>query len=90
MCMYDREEIERQQKESHYRKMHEKGQTEEAQRDLARLALVRKQREEAAQKRQLEKKGIVRPINDFKNQLYFLQHKKQQQPLHPPKRNDLF
>lgn len=37
--------------------MHEKGQTDEARRDLARLALVRKQREEAAQKRLLEKKG---------------------------------
>lgn len=60
MCAYHREEIERQQKESHYRKMHEKGLTDEAQRDLARLALVRKQREEAAQKRQLEKKGIYK------------------------------
>ena len=40
--------------------MHEKGQTDEARRDLARLALVRKQREEAAQKRLLEKKGIGR------------------------------
>ena len=40
--------------------MHEKGQTDEARRDLARLALVRKQREEAAQKRELEKKGMGR------------------------------
>lgn len=56
--VHHREEIERQQKESHYRKMHEKGLTDEAQRDLARLALVRKHREEVAQKRQLEKKGM--------------------------------
>jgi len=64
-----REEIERQQKEAHYRKMHEKGQTDEARRDLARLALIRKQREEAAQKRLLEKKGTTRNI--IKNHNYF-------------------
>lgn len=57
---YCREEVERQQKEAHYRKMHEKGLTDEARRDLARLAIIKKQREEAAQKRMLEKKGTAK------------------------------
>lgn len=50
----EREEIERQRKEAQYRKLHEAGKTEEARRDLARLAIIRKEREEAAKKRQLE------------------------------------
>ena len=49
-----REEIERQRKEAQYRKLHEAGKTDEARRDLARLAIIRKEREEAARRRQLE------------------------------------
>ena len=50
----EREEIERQRKEAQYRKLHEAGKTDEARRDLARLAIIRKEREEAAKRRQLE------------------------------------
>ena len=53
-----REELERQRKETAYRKKHDAGLTDEAQRDLARLAIIRKQREEAAKKKELEKKGV--------------------------------
>ena len=38
-------------------KAHLAGKTEAAQADMARLALIRKQREEAAAKRDAEKKG---------------------------------
>ena len=40
--------------------MHMAGKTDEARADLARLALIRKQREDAAKKREEEKKGTVR------------------------------
>ena len=52
-----REELERQQATAHYQKLHAAGKTEEAQADLARLAIIRKQREEQAKKREAEKKG---------------------------------
>ena len=54
----EREEIERQRKEAQYRKLHEAGKTDEARRDLARLAIIRKEREEAARMRQLEEKQL--------------------------------
>jgi len=47
----EREEIEKARAKVHYQKMHAAGKTEEARSDLARLALVRKQREEASAKR---------------------------------------
>ena len=37
--------------------MHAEGKTEQAQKDLARLAIIRKQREESARKREEMKKG---------------------------------
>jgi len=40
--------------------LHLAGKTDEARADLARLALIRKQREEAAKKREDERKGIGR------------------------------
>ena len=43
---------------SYFQKMHAAGKTEEARADLARLAIIRKQREEAAKKREEEQKGI--------------------------------
>ena len=52
-----REEVEKQQAKERYQKMHMAGKTEEARADLARLALIRKQREDAAKKRDEEKKG---------------------------------
>ena len=53
----EREEIEKQKAKVHYQKLHAAGKTEEARADLARLAIIRKQREEAAKKRDEEKKG---------------------------------
>ena len=50
-----REELEKQKRENSYRKKHDAGLTDEAQRDLARLAIIKKQREEMAKKRELEK-----------------------------------
>ena len=58
MSRREREELEKQRAKAHYQKLHAAGKTEEAQADLARLAIVRKQREEAAKKREEEKKGI--------------------------------
>ncbi|OWF55982.1 28 kDa heat- and acid-stable phosphoprotein-like [Mizuhopecten yessoensis] len=47
----EREEIEKQQARENYQKQHLAGKTEEARADLARLAIIRKQREEASKKR---------------------------------------
>lgn len=54
----EREEIEKQQAQQRYQKLHMEGKTEQAQKDLARLAIIRKQREEAARKKEEAKKGI--------------------------------
>jgi len=62
-----REEIERQRDAATYRRLHEAGRTEEARRDLARLAIIRQQREEAARKKEAEKKGLLMPSNEFDN-----------------------
>lgn len=56
VCDYDREEIERQRASEAYRRLHEAGKTDEARRDMARLAIIRQQREEAAKKRETERK----------------------------------
>merc|ERR1712154_600928 len=50
----EREEIEKARAKAHYQKQHAAGKTEEARADLARLAIIRKQREEAAAKRNAE------------------------------------
>lgn len=42
--------------------MHSEGKTEEARADLARLAIIRQQREEAAKKREEEKQGKYRNV----------------------------
>lgn len=52
-----REEIEKQKAKERYMKMHLAGKTEQAKADLARLAIIRKQREEAARKKEEERKG---------------------------------
>lgn len=52
----EKEEIARQEAARRYQQLHAQGKTEEARADLARLAIIRKQREEAAQKREQEKK----------------------------------
>merc|ERR1711894_27062 len=51
----EREEVEKQQAKERYQKMHMQGKTEEARADLARLALIRKQREEASKKKQVKR-----------------------------------
>ncbi len=43
--------MEKQRSAKAYQKLHEAGKTDEARSDLARLALIRQQREEAARKR---------------------------------------
>eukprot|EP00741_Cyanophora_paradoxa_P021721 tig00000241_g20966.t1 len=53
----EREELEKQRAKEAYMKKHLAGQTEEAKKDLERLALIRKQREEAARKRDEEIKA---------------------------------
>ncbi|KAJ8665290.1 hypothetical protein QAD02_006952 [Eretmocerus hayati] len=53
----EREQIEKQKAIANYQKMHAAGKTDEARADLARLAIIKQQREEAAKKRELEKKA---------------------------------
>jgi len=47
----EREELDKQRAKENYDKMHAAGKTDQARADLARLALIRQQREEAAKKR---------------------------------------
>ncbi|XP_034830287.1 28 kDa heat- and acid-stable phosphoprotein-like isoform X2 [Maniola hyperantus] len=51
----EREEIERQRAAAAYQKAHAEGKTDQARADLARLAIIRQQREEAAKRRETEK-----------------------------------
>lgn len=53
----EREELEKQQAKERYNKLHMEGKTEEARADLARLALIRQQRADAAKKREAERLG---------------------------------
>ncbi|EDW62882.1 28 kDa heat- and acid-stable phosphoprotein [Drosophila virilis] len=55
----EREQIEKQKARQRYEKLHAAGKTTEAKADLARLALIRQQREEAAAKREAEKKSVA-------------------------------
>ncbi|EDW75748.1 uncharacterized protein Dwil_GK15029 [Drosophila willistoni] len=52
-----REQIEHQKAQQRYEKLHAAGKTNEAKADLARLAVIRQQREEAAAKREAAKKA---------------------------------
>jgi len=52
----EREAIEKEQARQRYEKLHAEGKTDEARADLARLAIIKKQREEAAKKKDQEKK----------------------------------
>ncbi|XP_067636907.1 28 kDa heat- and acid-stable phosphoprotein [Eurosta solidaginis] len=54
----EREQIEKQKARVRYEKLHAAGKTTEAKADLARLALVRQQRADAAAKREAEKKAL--------------------------------
>lgn len=51
----EREEIEKQRARERYMRLQEQGKTEQARKDLERLALIREQRAEAAKKREEEK-----------------------------------
>ncbi|GKV29625.1 hypothetical protein SLEP1_g38532 [Rubroshorea leprosula] len=51
----EREELEKQRAHERYMRLQEQGKTEQARKDLERLALIRQQREEAAKKREEEK-----------------------------------
>lgn len=51
----EREEIEKQRAHERYMRLQEQGKTEQARKDLERLALIRQQRAEAAKKREEEK-----------------------------------
>ena len=53
----EREELEKQRAKVHYQKLHAAGKTNEAKADLARLAIIKKQREEAAKRREEEMKA---------------------------------
>lgn len=55
----EREEVEKQRAQAHYQKLHAEGKTEQARADLARLAIIKQQREEAAKRRDAEKKCKV-------------------------------
>ncbi|XP_028990883.1 28 kDa heat- and acid-stable phosphoprotein-like [Betta splendens] len=48
----EREELEKQKSKENYMKLHLEGKTEQARADLARLAIIKKQREDAAKKRE--------------------------------------
>ncbi|RZC41957.1 28 kDa heat- and acid-stable phosphoprotein-like, partial [Asbolus verrucosus] len=52
----EREEIEKQRAQAHYQKLHAEGKTEQARADLARLAIIKQQREEAKKRREAEQK----------------------------------
>ncbi|XP_061344886.1 uncharacterized protein LOC133290757 isoform X1 [Gastrolobium bilobum] len=51
----EREEIEKQKAHERYMRLQEQGKTEQARKDLERLAMIRQQRAEAAKKREQEK-----------------------------------
>lgn len=53
----EREAVEAQRKKDHYMKLHAEGKTQEAQVDMARLALVRKRREDAEKQKAEEGEG---------------------------------
>lgn len=55
----EREEIEKQRAQAHYQKLHAEGKTEQARADLARLAIIKQQREEARKRREAEQKGVL-------------------------------
>ena len=58
-----REELEKQRSAKAYQKLHQAGLTDEARSDLARLALIRQQREEVARKREEKIKGAGKYCN---------------------------
>ncbi|KAJ0430098.1 putative 28kDa heat-and acid-stable phosphoprotein [Helianthus annuus] len=62
----EREEIEKERAHERYMKLQEQGKTEQARKDLERLALIRQQRADAAKKREEEKAGNVLDLLVFR------------------------
>lgn len=60
---YYREEVAKQEAKKKYQAMTAAGKTDEAKADMARLAIIRAQREEAAKKRELQQKGNINTNN---------------------------
>lgn len=61
----EREEIDKQKAQAAYQKLHSQGKTEQAKADLARLAIIKQQRQEAADRREKERKGSLFNFNDL-------------------------
>jgi hypothetical protein len=61
----EREEIEKQRAQAHYQKLHAEGKTEQARADLARLAIIKQQREEAKKRREAEQKGLTEHFDNL-------------------------
>lgn len=59
----EREELEKQKAQAHYQKLHAEGKTDQARADLARLAIIKQHRAEAAARREAEKKGLDFPLD---------------------------
>lgn len=55
----EREELEKQRAQANYQKLHAEGKTDQARADLARLAIIKQHRAEAAARREAEKKGLL-------------------------------
>lgn len=53
----EREELDKQRAQANYQKLHAEGKTDQARADLARLAIIKQHRAEAAARRDAEKKG---------------------------------
>ena len=58
----ERESLEAQQAKERYRKLHEQGKTDEAKADMARLRLIREQREAEAARRQVSSPHFLSPL----------------------------
>lgn len=54
----EREELDKQRRNANYQKLHAEGKTDQARADLARLAIIKQHRAEAAARRDAEKKGL--------------------------------
>lgn len=65
----EREEIEKQRAQAHYQKLHAEGKTEQARADLARLAIIKQQREEAKKRREAEIKGAMNMVH--RSEMFF-------------------
>lgn len=68
----EREEVEKQRAQANYQKLHAEGKTDQARADLARLAIIKQHRAEAAARREAEKKGKFPPTLEIIFILFFV------------------